>query len=91
MLNVSAFAIHAEIHKARPDVMAAAYVHSIYGKSWSSWADSSTLSPRMSAPSMRIMSSPTIRVSLLQRAVKAMRLHHRLVISVPPFSATMDS
>lgn len=36
VLNVSAFAIHAEIHKARPDVMAAAHVHSIYGKSWSS-------------------------------------------------------
>jgi ribulose-5-phosphate 4-epimerase/fuculose-1-phosphate aldolase len=34
-LNVSAFAIHAEIHRARPDVAAAAHVHSLYGKSWS--------------------------------------------------------
>jgi ribulose-5-phosphate 4-epimerase/fuculose-1-phosphate aldolase len=35
VLNVSAFAIHAEIHKVRPDVTAAAHVHSMYGKSWS--------------------------------------------------------
>src|SRR6185503_6986752 len=34
-LNVSAFAIHYEIHEARPDVMAAAHVHSMYGKAWS--------------------------------------------------------
>ena len=35
-LNVSAFAIHCEIHKARPDAVAAAHAHSIYGKAWSS-------------------------------------------------------
>lgn len=35
VLNVSAFAIHAEIHRARPDVAAAAHVHSMHGKSWS--------------------------------------------------------
>ena len=34
-LNVSAFAIHAQIHAARPDVVAAAHTHSIYGKAWS--------------------------------------------------------
>jgi ribulose-5-phosphate 4-epimerase/fuculose-1-phosphate aldolase len=34
-LNVSAFAIHAQIHAARPDVIAAAHTHSIYGKAWS--------------------------------------------------------
>ena len=35
MLNQAAFAIHSRIHHARPDVIAAAHAHSIYGKSWS--------------------------------------------------------
>src|SRR5271165_1669388 len=34
-VNVAAFAIHSQVHAARPDVMAAAHAHSIYGKSWS--------------------------------------------------------
>jgi len=34
-LNQAAFAIHSRIHKARPDVMAAAHSHSIHGKTWS--------------------------------------------------------
>lgn len=34
-LNQAAFAIHSRIHLARPDVVAAAHAHSIYGKSWS--------------------------------------------------------
>lgn len=34
-LNQAAFAIHSRIHKARPEVVAAAHAHSIYGKSWS--------------------------------------------------------
>lgn len=34
-VNVSAFAIHYQIHHARPDVVAAAHAHSIYGKAWS--------------------------------------------------------
>ncbi len=36
LLNQAAFAIHSRIHKARPDVMAAAHAHSLYGKAWSS-------------------------------------------------------
>lgn len=36
-LNGAAFAIHAAIHKARPDVIAAAHAHSLYGKTWSSF------------------------------------------------------
>ena len=35
-LNVAAFAIHAQIHNARPDVVGAAHAHSLYGKAWSS-------------------------------------------------------
>ena len=35
LVNVSAFAIHAQIHAARPDVVAAAHTHSLYGKAWS--------------------------------------------------------
>lgn len=33
----AAFAIHSELHKARPDVMAAAHAHSLYGKTWSAF------------------------------------------------------
>ncbi|MGH9066299.1 MAG: class II aldolase/adducin family protein [Acidimicrobiales bacterium] len=35
-VNTAAFAIHSQVHAARPDVVAAAHAHSIYGKSWSS-------------------------------------------------------
>lgn len=34
-INAAAFAIHAQVHQARPDVIAAAHAHSLYGKSWS--------------------------------------------------------
>lgn len=37
MLNRAAFAIHAPIHKARPDIIAAAHSHSLYGKTWSTY------------------------------------------------------
>lgn len=36
ILNGAAFTIHSAIHKARPDVLAAAHSHSLYGKAWSS-------------------------------------------------------
>jgi ribulose-5-phosphate 4-epimerase/fuculose-1-phosphate aldolase len=35
-INQAGFAIHSALHKARPDVIAAAHSHSIYGKAWSS-------------------------------------------------------
>ena len=35
-VNTAAFAIHSQVHKARPDVIAAAHAHSLYGKTWSS-------------------------------------------------------
>ncbi|MFT4758624.1 MAG: ribulose-5-phosphate 4-epimerase/fuculose-1-phosphate aldolase [Paraglaciecola sp.] len=35
LLNQAAFSIHSRLHHARPDVVAAAHAHSIYGKSWS--------------------------------------------------------
>ncbi len=34
-VNRAAFAIHSQIHEARPDVIAAAHSHSVYGKSFS--------------------------------------------------------
>ncbi|MTD14032.1 class II aldolase/adducin family protein [Nakamurella sp. YIM 132087] len=34
-LNRAAFAIHSRIHRARPDVHAAAHCHSAYGEAWS--------------------------------------------------------
>src|SRR5580698_5539837 len=35
-VNAAAFAIHSRIHRARPDVIAAAHAHSLNGKAWSS-------------------------------------------------------
>ena len=35
MVNTAAFAIHSQVHAARPDVVAAAHSHSMYGKAWS--------------------------------------------------------
>src|SRR5207253_1238004 len=34
-VNAAAFAIHSAVHNSRPDVVAAAHAHSLYGKSWS--------------------------------------------------------
>jgi ribulose-5-phosphate 4-epimerase/fuculose-1-phosphate aldolase len=34
-VNVSAFAIHYHVHEARPEVIAVAHAHSVYGKAWS--------------------------------------------------------
>src|SRR5205823_7998715 len=34
-VNAAAFAIHSQVHAARPDVVAAAHAHSVYGKTWS--------------------------------------------------------
>jgi len=36
LLNQAAFAIHSQVHAARPDVVAAAHAHSVHGKAWSS-------------------------------------------------------
>lgn len=35
LVNTAAFAIHSQIHSARPDVVAAAHAHSLYGKAFS--------------------------------------------------------
>jgi ribulose-5-phosphate 4-epimerase/fuculose-1-phosphate aldolase len=35
-VNKAAFAIHSQVHAARPDVVAAAHAHSVHGKAWSS-------------------------------------------------------
>jgi ribulose-5-phosphate 4-epimerase/fuculose-1-phosphate aldolase len=35
-VNVAAFAIHSQVHQARPDVQAAAHTHSTYGRAFSS-------------------------------------------------------
>lgn len=34
-VNTAAFAIHSQVHAARPDVVAAGHAHSMYGKAWS--------------------------------------------------------
>src|SRR6516162_43235 len=35
-VNTAAFAIHSRVHAARPDAVAAAHAHSMYGKAWAS-------------------------------------------------------
>ncbi len=35
-VNRAAFVIHAAVHEARPDIVAAAHAHSVHGKAWSS-------------------------------------------------------
>lgn len=34
-VNRAAYAIHSSVHEARPDIVAAAHSHSLYGKAWS--------------------------------------------------------
>ena len=34
-VNMAAFAIHSQVHGARPDVVAAAHAHSVHGRAWS--------------------------------------------------------
>ena len=41
-MNRAAFAIHSQVHAARPDVIAAAHSHSLYGKAFARSAASST-------------------------------------------------
>ncbi len=36
-VNRAAFAIHSQVHAARPDVVAAAHSHSLYGRTWSTF------------------------------------------------------
>ena len=36
-VNAAAFAIHSQVHAARPDVVAAAHSHSLHGKAWSAF------------------------------------------------------
>ncbi len=36
-VNAAGFAIHSQVHAARPDVVSAAHAHSMYGKTWSSF------------------------------------------------------
>lgn len=38
-VNTAAFAIHSAIHRARPDVAAAAHAHSVQGKAWSTFGE----------------------------------------------------
>jgi ribulose-5-phosphate 4-epimerase/fuculose-1-phosphate aldolase len=35
LVNGAAFAIHSQLHEARPDIVAAAHSHSVHGKAWS--------------------------------------------------------
>lgn len=38
-VNAAGFAIHSQVHAARPDVVCAAHAHSMYGKTWSAFGE----------------------------------------------------
>ena len=63
-VNQAAFAIHSQVHAARPDVVAAAHSHSIYGKAWSTLG-------RLARP------AHAGRLRLLRRPRALRRLHRR--------------
>ena len=58
-VNQAAFCIHSAVHQARPDVVAAAHSHSVYGKTFSALSVRSSRSPRTPAPSSRTTRSST--------------------------------
>ena len=63
-VNEAAFAIHSRLHMARPDVVAAAHAHSLYGKTWASLG--------------RLLDPLTQgRLRLLRRSQSFRRLHRR--------------
>ncbi|KAA8651104.1 hypothetical protein EYZ11_005322 [Aspergillus tanneri] len=37
IINEAGFMIHSEVHRARPEVMAVAHTHGVYGKTWSAF------------------------------------------------------
>lgn len=37
VVNTAGIVIHSAVHKARPDIVAAAHAHSIHGKTWSAF------------------------------------------------------
>lgn len=56
-INAAAFAIHSEIHKARPDIHAACHAHSVYGKAWSVFGQELDM---MTQDSLRFWRSHTV-------------------------------
>jgi Class II Aldolase and Adducin N-terminal domain len=82
-LNQAAFAIHSEIHAARPDVIGAAHSHSVYGKTWS------TQSHKTRARSTTITHSSMITRELCSTPKRASALLTHLAIAKPRFFATM--
>ena len=58
-VNIAAFAIHSQLHQARPDVMAAAHTHSKPAGRGRRWGACSIRSPRTPAPSSRTTACST--------------------------------
>ena len=57
-LNRAAFAIHSQVHAARPDVVAAAHAHSVYGKAWSATAAAARVSRPSASPTAGTRTPP---------------------------------
>lgn len=58
-VNQAAFAVHAQVHAARPDVVAVAHCHSVHGRALAALGSSWTRSPRRAARSTRTTRSTT--------------------------------
>ena len=79
-VNVAAFAIHSRLHKARPDVNAAAHSHSIYGRTFSTLGK--LLDPISQDACAFYENQGNIKtfLELLKRLMKVMRLQKPWVI-----------
>ena len=63
-LNAAAFAIHNQVHAARPEAMAAAHNHSLHGKTLASMHELFGPSPKI-----RARSTTTVRCSMTSPAL----------------------
>ena len=89
-VNVAAFAIHSRLHKARPDVNAAAHSHSLYGRTFSSLGKMLDQSLKILVHSMRDKQFTTASQELLRKQMREIELLTPLEISRQLFCKTMD-
>ena len=88
-VNVAAFAIHSRLHKARPDVNAAAHSHSLYGRTFSSLGKKLIQSHKMHVHFMRDKLSMKTFQALLKKLMKETELPLRWVTNKYSFLRIM--
>lgn len=77
MINEAGFMIHSEVHRARPDAVAVAHAHSIYGKTWSGFGKPIEMLTQgisyFSVISLMLSSRILIKIRLRCRRVQSVR------------------